>query len=42
MKNYIVEYLENGIHYSIKKFTDYTMAIEFYNRIHKRNWARIS
>lgn len=42
MKKYYVEYLENGINYGIKVFTDYTMAMSFYNRIRKREWARLS
>lgn len=42
MKKYIVEYLENGIKYSRKVFTDYTDAIKFYNRIRRNEWARIS
>lgn len=42
MKRYIVEYLENGIKYSTKVFTDYTEAMIFYNRIRRREWARMS
>lgn len=29
MKKYIVEYLENGINYNRKVFTDYTEAMRF-------------
>ena len=36
-----VEYLENGIHYTIKTFTDFTIAVSFYNRIRRREWARM-
>lgn len=42
MKKYIVEYLENGINYEIKTFTDFTMAMSFYNKIRRREWARLS
>ncbi len=42
MKKYIVEYLENGITYTMVTFTDFTMAIAFYNRIRRREWARLS
>lgn len=42
MKKYIVEYLENGITYTMVTFADFTMAIDFYNRIRRREWARIS
>ncbi|WP_313183808.1 hypothetical protein [Lacrimispora sp.] len=42
MKKYIVEYLENGITYSVKTFIDYEMATTFYNRIREREWARMS
>lgn len=42
MKKYFVEYLENGNKYDVKTFTDYSMAIDFYNRIRKREWARLS
>lgn len=39
---YSVEYLENGIDYTVKFFTDFTMAIDFYNRIRRKEWARLS
>ncbi len=42
MKKYIVEYLENGITYTVESFTDYEMATTFYNRIRRREWARMS
>jgi len=42
MKKYIVEYLENGIIYTVKTFTDYAMATTFYNRIRRNEWARMS
>lgn len=42
MKKYIVEYLENGMTYTVKTFTDYTMAAMFYSRIRRKEWARIS
>lgn len=42
MKKYIVEYLENGNKYGREVFTDYTEALKFYNRIRKREWARMS
>lgn len=43
MRNkYVVEYLYNGIDYTIKVFTDYTMAINFYNLIRRQEWARLS
>lgn len=42
MTKYTVEYLENGIDYTIKSFTDYTLAMAFYNRIRRREWARLS
>lgn len=42
MKKYIVEYLENGIKYQMQTFTDFTIAVAFYNKIRKREWARIS
>lgn len=42
MKKYIVEYLENGIKYDVKTFTDYSMAVSFYNRIRRKEWARLS
>lgn len=42
MKKYTVEYLENGKEYTVKSFTDYMMALGFYNRICKREWARLS
>lgn len=42
MKKYIVEYLENGISYKIATFTDFTMAMSFYNRIRESEWARLS
>lgn len=42
MRKYIVEYLENGNDYTMKAFTDYCMALEFYNRIRRREWARLS
>lgn len=42
MKRYIVEYLENGINYNREVFTDYTEAMRFYNRIRRREWARMS
>lgn len=42
MKKYIVEYLENGVNYTIKSFTDFTIATDFYNRIRRREWARLS
>lgn len=41
MKKYIVEYLENGIHYRMIAFSDFTTAMIFYNRIRRREWARI-
>lgn len=41
MKKYIVEYLDNGIKYDIKVFTEYGEAIRFYNRIRRREWARM-
>lgn len=41
MKKYTVEYLENGLTYTIKMFTDFTMAMDFYNRIRRREWARM-
>lgn len=42
MKKYIVEYMENGNRYDMKVFTDFTIAMAFYNRIRKREWARLS
>lgn len=42
MKKYIVEYLENGTIYTIKTFTDYSMANIFYNRVRRNEWARMS
>lgn len=42
MKKCIVEYLENGSSYVIRTFTDFTIAMDFYNRIRKREWARLS
>lgn len=44
MKVYTVEYLENGITYAIRTFTDFTKAMRFFNRIYviKKEWARIS
>ena len=42
MKKYMVEYLENGITYTIKTFTDFGMAIAFYNHIRRKEWARLS
>ena len=43
MKNkYVVEYMENGIHYTVVTFTDFSKAMSFYSRIRKREWARIS
>lgn len=42
MKKYTVEYFENGITYAIKTFTDFTMALDFYNRIRRKEWARMS
>lgn len=42
MKKYVVEYLENGIRYNRKVFTDYTEAMRFYNHIRRSEWARIS
>lgn len=42
MKKYVVEYMNNGSQYTVETFTDFTMAIAFYNRISKREWARIS
>lgn len=41
MTRYIVEFLENGNIYSIKTFTDYSVAVAFYNRIRRREWARL-
>lgn len=41
MKKYTVEYLENGNIYAIQSFTDYSMAMSFYNRIRRREWARL-
>lgn len=42
MKKYVVEYLNNGITYDIKIFFDYAEAIAFYNRIRRREWARMA
>lgn len=42
MKKYFVEYLKNGSQYTLEVFNDFSMAIAFYNRISKREWARIS
>ncbi len=42
MKKYIVEYLENGINYNMKVFTNYEEAMKFYTYIHRREWARMS
>lgn len=42
MKKYIVEYLENGNKYVREVFIDYTETLKFYNRIRKREWARMS
>lgn len=42
MKKYVVEYMENGNVYNQKVFTDYESAIGFYNRIKKKEWARLS
>lgn len=42
MKKYIVEYLDNGKDYTVKAFTDYIMAMDFYNRIRRKEWARLS
>lgn len=42
MKKYIVEFLDNGIQYTILTFTDFTIAMRFYSRIRRREWARIS
>lgn len=42
MKKYVVEYLDNGINYTIKNFFDFTMAVEFYNSIRRKEWARLS
>lgn len=42
MKKYIVEYLENGNKYSMQVFTDFTVAMAFYSRIRRREWARLS
>lgn len=41
MMKYIVEYMDNGNKYDVKTFTDFTMAMSFYNRIRKREWARM-
>lgn len=42
MKKYTVEYMENGISYTIKTFTDFTMAMDFYNRIRRKEWTRLT
>lgn len=42
MKKYRVEYLKNGNEYDVKVFTDYGMAMSFYSRIRKKEWARLS
>lgn len=42
MKKYIVEYLVNGSEYNLKTFTDYETAMNFYNRVRRREWARLS
>ena len=42
MKKYTVEYMDNGINYTIKTFTDFIMAMDFYNRIRRKEWARLS
>lgn len=43
MKVYTVEYMENGITYAIKTFTDFAKAMKFFNRIYviKNTWAKI-
>lgn len=40
MKKYIVEYLENDINYEIRTFTDFTMAMSFYNKIRGRDYLK--
>lgn len=42
MKQYIVEYMKNGNTYDKETFTDYIEALRFYNRIRRREWARLS
>ena len=42
MKKYVVEYMENGSSYMIRSFTDFMMAMDFYHRIRRREWARLS
>lgn len=42
MKKYVVEYMSDGISYAIRTFTDFAMAMDFYNRIRKKEWARLS
>lgn len=42
MKKYIVEYLDNGIEYNMKSFTNYELALAFYNKVRRREWARLS
>ncbi len=42
MKKYVVEYMDNGSNYFIKTFTDFTMAMDFYNRIRRKEWTRLT
>lgn len=41
MRKYIVEYMDNGNKYDVKTFVDFTEATSFYNKVRRREWARM-
>lgn len=41
MKKYTVEYMDNGINYTVKTFADFASALKFYNCVCRKEWARL-